>query len=238
MLAGMNPRQRRGVVLIAVSALGAAGVFAGVSSYTASVARQLGPTRPVLALTRDVPAYHPLAPSDLAAQEVPEVFAAPSELASFEQIQGRVPTAPLRQGTRLQDDVLAAVPAAQPGEREITVNVGVEASVAAALQPEDRVDVIAAYDQGGDSTPYAQVTVSNARVLRVERLGSANTRAADTGDRLTGDTVLAVTFALLPNDVTRVVLAQTVAKTLRLALVPRGNPLPVGAPAPAAGGSK
>jgi pilus assembly protein CpaB len=231
----MNPRQRRGVVLIVVSVLGAAGVFSAVSSYTASVRRQLGPTRPVLALTRDVPAYRPLTRSDFAAQQVPEVFAVGSELADFEQIQGRVPAAPLRRGTRLQDDVLVPVPAARPGEREITVNVGVEASVAAALQPDDRVDVVAAYDDGGNSKPYAQVTVSGARVLRVKRLAAAGGRAADPGDGLAGDTVLAVTFALIPRDVARVVLAQTVAKTLRLALVPRGQPVPVGAPA---GGAK
>jgi pilus assembly protein CpaB len=231
MLGAMNPRQRRGAYLIVVSVLGAVGVFSGVSQYTASVARQLGPTRPVLALSRDVPAYRPLSPADVEAQTVPEMFAARSDLAGFEEICGRVPATSLRRGTRLQDDVLVPVPSARPGEREITVNVGVEASVAAVLQPEDRVDIVAAYVEGGDRRPYAHVTVSGARVLRVERLTST---LSGKNEGLSGDTVLAATFALVPKDVTKVVLAQTVAKTLRLALVPRGSP--VGSGKPASGG--
>jgi Flp pilus assembly protein CpaB len=120
--------------------------------------------------------------------------------------------------------VLVPVPAARIGEREITVNVGVEASVAATLQPNDRVDVVAAYLASGDSKPYAQIAVSGARVLRVTRLASPGGGRAET-TVLSGDTVLAVTFALAPADVARVVLAQTVAKTLRLALVPRNAPV-------------
>jgi pilus assembly protein CpaB len=225
MLLGMNPRQRRGVILIVISVIGALAIFSGVSRYTASVARQVGPTRSVLELTRDLPAYRALTQGDVHTRAVPVMFATESELTSFAEVRGRVLATPLSAGTRLQRDVLVPAPAARPGEREITVNVGVEASVAAALRPEDRVDVVAAYDPGGTATPYAQVTVSNARVLRVERLAAAGGKQENA---LSGDTVLAVTFALLPADVTKVVLAQTVAKTLRLALVPRG--LPVGRP--------
>ena len=224
MLGYMNPRQRRGVLLIAVSVLGAAGVFSAVSHYTASVARQLGPARPVLALSHDVPAYSTLTVADLDTEQVPEVFVAANELAGFGQIGDRVPAVPLRKGTRLQADMLVPVPAARVGEREITVNVGVEASVAAALQPNDRVDVVAAYAASGDSKPYAQIAVSSARVLRVARLVPPGGGRAESAG-LSGDTVLAVTFALEPGDVAKVVLAQTVAKTLRLALLPRNTPV-------------
>jgi Flp pilus assembly protein CpaB len=233
MLSGMNPRKRRGVVLIALSVTGAAVVFSAVSSYTASVARQLGPTRPVLTLTKDVPAYVPLASADLEEQTVPVVFTAGSELARFDQIAGRVPATPLKEGSRLLEDVLVPVPAARPGEREITVNVGVEASVAAALRPEDRVDVVAAYAERSEQPAYGQLTVSNARVLRVERLASESEEVRG----LRGDTILAVTFALVPADVIKVVLAQTTAKTLRLALVPRGGAVRRPAP-PSTGGNK
>lgn len=230
MLDCMNPRKRRGVVLIALSVMGAAAVFSAVSSYTASVARQLGPTRPVLTLTQDVSAYVPLSRADFTEQTVPVVFTTGSELASFDHVAGRVPATPLKKGSRLLDDVLVQVPAARPGEREITVNVGVEASVAAALRPDDRVDVVAAYPEKAEQPAYGQLTVSNARILRVERLA---TGAGEAGG-LRGDTILAVTFALIPTDVIKVVLAQTTAKTLRLALVPPGGT----APPPPSGGQK
>ena len=221
----MNPRQRRGVVLTALSVIGAVGVFTAVSGYTASVARQLGPTRPVLVLARDVQSFTPIGAEDLETRRVPEIYLSDSDLSDVDQIAGRVPATPLTAGTRLQADALVPVPAALRGERELTVNVGVEASVAAVLKPGDRVDVVAAYEAKGKAKPFAEVSVSNARVLRVTRLQSPTDDPAD-ATVLAGDTTLAVTFALVPADVSKVVLAQTVAKTLRLALVP---------PAPAAG---
>ena len=222
----MNPRQRRGVILTALSFVGAAGVFTAVSGYTSSVARQLGPTRAVLVLSHDVPSYTPIQAADLETRRIPEMYASSTDLSTSDEIRGRVPATPLAAGTRLQSDALVPVPAALRGEREVTVNAGVEASVAAALEPGDHVDVVAAYEAKGQSKPYAQVTVSNARVLRVTRLQSTTGDADPAG--LAGDTTLAVTFALVPADVSKVVLAQTVAKTLRLALVP---------PAPVPGGN-
>lgn len=222
----MNPRQRRGVVLTALSVIGAVGVFTAVSGYTASVARQLGPTRPVLVLARDVPSYTPIQEADLETRRVPELYLSATDLSDVDQIAGRVPATPLAAGTRLQADALVPVPAALRGEREFTVNVGVEASVAAVLRPGDRVDVVAAYEARSKAKAYAEVSVSGARVLRVTRLQTPTDDAADAGV-LAGDTTLAVTFALTPADVSKVVLAQTVAKTLRLALVPPA-PVPAG----------
>ena len=220
----MNPRQRRGVVLTALSFVGAVGVFTAVSGYTASVARQLGPTRPVLVLVRDVPSYTPIEEADLETRRVPEIYTSGTDLSDLDQTVGLVPAAPMLAGSRVQRDALVPVPATLRGEREITVNVGVEASIAAVLEPGDRVDVIAAYKAKGNAKSRAEVTVSNARVLRVNRLQLPTGEEPEAGV-LDGDTTLAVTFALIPADVSKVVLAQTVADTLRLALVP---------PAPAA----
>jgi pilus assembly protein CpaB len=215
----MNPRQRRGVVLTALSVVGAVGVFTAVSGYTAAVARQLGPTRPVLVLARDLPSYTVIDPADLELRSIPEMYTSAADLSDPGQIAGRVPATPLLAGTRLQADALVPVPAAARGEREVTVTVGVEASIAAALKPGDRVDVVAAYEAKGPAKAYAEVTVSNARVLRVKRLQSTTEQDEDVSV-LAGDTTLAATFALAPQEVSRLVLAQTVAKTLRLALVP------------------
>jgi pilus assembly protein CpaB len=221
----MNPRQRRGVALLVVSVIGAAGVFSAVSRYTASVAEQLGPTRPVLSLAHDVPAYASIRPEDVTVTEIPLVFTTDAQLSRYAEIEGRVPVTTLTAGARLQRDVLVERPSARAGEREVTVNVGVEASIAASLEPEDRVDIVAAYAASGKQKPYARITVSGARVLRVRTLAEAASKTKTVPDgTLAGDTTLAVTFALKPGDVANVVLAQTVAKTLRLALQPKGVP--------------
>jgi pilus assembly protein CpaB len=234
-LTDMNPRQRRGVALLTVSVIGAFGVFSAVSRYTASVARQLGPTRPVLTLAHDVPAYGILDRSDFTVTEIPAMYATGGQLGRYEQIDGRVPAMTLPAGTRMQSEVLVPVPEAHAGEREVTVNVGVEASIAAALEPGDYVDIVAAYTATGKQKAYAQITVSGARVLRIRTLAQANasTKQVPAGT-LAGDTTLAVTFALVPDAVAKVVLAQTVAKTLRLALQPRGVAATAPKPAPPA----
>lgn len=210
-------------MLLLLSIIGAAGVFSAVSRYTASVAEQLGPTRPVLTLTRDLPAYQRLRESDVAVVEVPVMYTTEGQLSRWDQVAGRVPVTLLAAGSRLQQDVLVPTPAARAGEREVTVNVGVEASIAAVLAPEDRVDIVAAYAAAGKQKAYAQITVSGARVLRVRPLveGRAAREELPEGS-LAGDTTLAVTLALPPEAVAKVVLAQTVAKNLRLALQPKG----------------
>ena len=195
--------------------IGAGAVFASLSSYTASVARRLGPTRPVLTLARDIPAFQQLTPADLVTREIPQIYTSAAELDSFRDIAGRVPAVRLRQGAPLQDGVLVETPRARAGEREMTVEVGVQDSVAAALAPLDRVDLVAAYRSQGTEPARAALTVSGARVLRVTPIPKTSGVA--------GDSRLAVTFALTPPQVKAVALAQTVAAGLRLALQPRGS---------------
>lgn len=208
-----------------VSVLGSGAVFAALSSYTASVARQLGPTRPVLYLARDIPAFQQLTPTDLRIRNVPEMYATDAELDDYRDIGGRVPAVPLQAGAPLQDLVLVETPKARTGERELTVQVGVQDSVAVALAPLDRVDIVAAYRARGGAPAKAVETVSGARVLRVEPIPEAN--------RLAGELQMSVTFALSPKQVRAVALAQTVSDGLRLALQPRGT-APDLVPAPTA----
>ncbi|MDX6311581.1 MAG: pilus assembly protein CpaB, partial [Streptomyces sp.] len=53
----MNSRQRRGVVLLVVSALCAVAAFAGVLSVIGDARSQVGPKVTAYRLTKDVPAY-------------------------------------------------------------------------------------------------------------------------------------------------------------------------------------
>jgi len=223
----MNPRQRRGLVLLVVSIIGAGVVFAALSSYTASVARRLGPTRPVLTLARDIPAFQQLTPSDLVIRNVPRMYTSALELESFKDVDGRVPAVRLAKGVPLQEIVLVEVPRARADEREMTVPVGVQDSVAAALAPLDRVDIVSAYRSRGAQPARAVVTVSGARVLRVTPMPENSGVSG-----VSGDSRLAVTFALTPQQVKAVALAQTVSDGLRLALQPRGNAPELSAPTP------
>ena len=214
-----------------VSIIGAGLVFAALSSYTASVARRLGPTRPVLTLARDIPAFQQLTPADLLVKDVPQMYTSATELDSYLDIDGRVPAVRLAQGAPLQEVVLVEVPKAASGEREMTVEVGVQDSVAAQLAPLDRVDIVSAYRGRSGQPARAVVTVSGARVLRLTPMPKIS--------GVSGDSRLAVTFALTPKQVKAVALAQTVSDGLRLALQPRGDLPDLGVPAtPSAAPSK
>ena len=56
----MNPRQRRGALLLILAIAGAVAVFISVSSYVAEVRRETGPKLVVLQLNTDVEAFQPL----------------------------------------------------------------------------------------------------------------------------------------------------------------------------------
>ena len=56
----MNPRQRRGVLLMIVAAFGAIAVFLTIVSYVNTLNRELGTYRTVLRLTQDVDPYQPI----------------------------------------------------------------------------------------------------------------------------------------------------------------------------------
>ena len=68
----MNPRQRRGVLLILVTVLGAIVTFVAVFNYVQSVSSQVGPKTTVLELSKDVTELQEITAEDVTAVEVPE----------------------------------------------------------------------------------------------------------------------------------------------------------------------
>lgn len=160
----MSPRQRRGLVLLAVAAAFGLLVFVSVFQYTAEVSSQLGPRRPVLVAVRELPPYQRVDARDLEVRSVPEVFAPPAALRSAEDVDGRVPMTPLPAGTVVQGHDLVDVPAVPDGQREVVLSLGVEASLAGTLAPRDRVDVVMAPRRDRDTAPlvFADVPVIKA----------------------------------------------------------------------------
>lgn len=66
----MNPRQRRGVLLLLVTILGAALTFVGIAAYVNSVSSQVGPMVKVLKLTTHIDPMHPIADKDVEVVEI------------------------------------------------------------------------------------------------------------------------------------------------------------------------
>lgn len=217
----MNPRQRRGLLLTILSALGAVGVFVAVSSYVGGVRAQLGELRPALVLVADVPASAQVAESDVSVVRVPRRYLSSTTLFATRDLGGRVASTRLRRGSYLQEDMLAPPPSVRPGEREITVSFGVDNSVSGRVRPNDLVDVYATYKDDRTRAVATQPVVLFARVLRVRAREAA------------GTPVYAVTFALTRAETLRLSQAAATAASLRLALVPAQERVPSRAVVPA-----
>lgn len=207
----MSPRQRRGLLLLLLSAVAAALAVVTVVQYTADVAAQLGPRRPVVVVVRDVPAYALLAPDDVEVRQVPVVFAPPSALSSPGQLDGRVSPVPLPPGTFLQDAALVPEPALDAGQRAVTVLAGGEQSLGYTLAVGDVVDVIVGYPRRTGDDALARVELAQVPVLAVRPAGE-------------GDPGVYVTFAVSPTDALALARGLTAGATV---VVVRRPPLEV-----------
>jgi hypothetical protein len=74
----MNPRQRRGVLFLAVAVVGAIAIFFAVVGYVNDVESQVGNRVQGYVLRGDVRAYQPLAADQLEKVEIPERWPPPS----------------------------------------------------------------------------------------------------------------------------------------------------------------
>ncbi len=220
----MNPRQRRGLVLVVLTSIAAVAVFLGILTYVDDVGSRVGPSVQVLRLTRDVGAYETVTEDMLATVEVPERWVSGSTLLGDDEgdVVGKVASSTFEAGTTVQRGMMVDPPALEPGYREIAVMVDAETGVAGKVGPGDRVDIIATVG-GTDTDPASsRVWVSNAQVIDV---GVA--RAVDDEDEqgLGFDTGrgVPVTFALTTNDALKVAFVESFSVKLRLALRGAGD---------------
>src|SRR5918997_17060 len=119
----MNPRQRRGVLLMVLSGIAAVLVFVGVSSYVASVNSRVGPMVTIYRVTTDLPAFTTLSSENTEPAEVPERWAADNTVLRSADIDGRVIATPMTAGSPVSLDILVPPSDLDPTEREIAVNV-------------------------------------------------------------------------------------------------------------------
>ncbi|GAB2451657.1 Flp pilus assembly protein CpaB [Xylanimonas ulmi] len=221
----MNPRKRRGVLLLTLTGVCAIAVFLGVMSYVGSVSSQVGPMTSVVRLARDVEAYQPIEPDMLEEVDVPERWVADGTVSDVAATAGLVAAAPYRKGATVQAGMLIPRPGVQPGYREVAIIVDAETGVAGKVSPGDHVDIIATVaGSQQEERPRSELWVSNALVLEVglptdtEREGLDGTFTSTQG--------VPVTFALTTQDALRLAYGESFSVKLRLALRGAGDDEP------------
>jgi pilus assembly protein CpaB len=218
----VNPRQRRGLLLLAISALGLVVVFVLIAGYVADVRGQVEPKVRLLALAKPVEPFQAITDDMVREVEMPERWAPPSALRDRGQLVGLVAATPLAKDSLLQKDMLAAPPQLAPGQRELAILVDAETGVAGKIGPDSVVDIVATYPGNEREAAESRVVVPNARIVAV----GAPRVAGGRGVREQGadpSQVVPVTFALTPEQVLVVSYAETNAAEVRLALLRPGD---------------
>lgn len=221
----MNPRQRRGVLLLLVTLLGAALTFVGVATYVSSVSSQVGPMTQVLRLTTDIEALHAVTEADVEVVEVPERWAPANAVSSYGQVEGLVAASAYAAGSVLQTGMLTDPPGLTNGAREVAIMVDAETGVAGRIRPGDYVDIIATIEDEETGARNAQIIVQNALIIDV---GVATTvEDENASGAFTETQAVPVTFALSTADSLKISYAESFAVKLRLALRGTGDDAPL-----------
>jgi pilus assembly protein CpaB len=224
----LNPRQRRGVLLLVLAGVGAIVVFALVSSYVDDVRKEVEPKTSILVLRQAVPALQPIPPGAIGRKEVPQRYAPPRALREPLAIGNRVPNTELPAGVELQEGMLIEPPALERGQQEVSIMINADTGVAGKVQPGDRVDVNATFAGDERSVPTARKLIVNAKVVTVglPQQGARPFQPRnDSGNAANpASQVVPVTFALKPRDVLRLNFAESNAQEIRLSLVRPDDP--------------
>jgi pilus assembly protein CpaB len=218
----VNPRQRRGLLLIAIAGLGLAVVFVLIAGYVSDVRREVDPKIRLLALAKPVEQYQSITDDMVKTIEMPERWAPPSALRDQGQLVGLVAGTDLEPDTLLQRDMLTAPPQLAPGQRELAILVDAETGVAGKIGPDALVDVIATYPGDDRKAPESRVVVPNARVIEVGQPRLAGGRGVQEQSADPAQ-VVPVTFALTPEQALVISYAESNATEVRLALLRPGS---------------
>ncbi|WP_019634362.1 Flp pilus assembly protein CpaB [Actinomadura atramentaria] len=222
----MNPRQRRGVLLMAAAAAGAVLVFVTVLGYVGRVRSDadaaVGQMTTVLQAGADVAAFDPVTSAPLRQVRIPKKWSTGAFVTNVAELQGKVAAGAIPAGAYLQRGMFLDEPSLRPGQREIAIMIDAETGVAGKVRNGSIVDVYASFDstQNGDRTTSACAV----RVLnRVQVINAGEVQQGSRGDGKSAaqgaSEVMPVTFALNSDDVLKLTYAESFARKVRLALV-------------------
>lgn len=215
----MNPRQRRGVLLMLTSGVVALLLFGVVASYVSDVSARVGDLVTVYRAKADMPAFTTLDPTtQLVSEQVPRKWTSDSALVGVDELAGQKLGTPLTEGTIVTRDMLIPESDLSPTEREIAINVDAVTGVAGRVGTGDRVDIYAVFADVPGLTRQVRVLVRNVRVVSV-----SGVQQAASADGSLDREVLPVTLALEPTDSLAVSYAAAFAQEVRLVKLPPGT---------------
>ncbi|WP_128379679.1 Flp pilus assembly protein CpaB [Streptomyces cavernae] len=221
----MNSRQRRGVILLVLSALCAVGAFAGVLTVIRDVNSKVGPEVTAYRLKSDIAPYRELTASQFERTSMPERWLPGTAVTNLRDIRGKIAVTQLKKGSLLQSDMIVDRPALEAGQQEIAIMIDASTGVAGKINPGSRVNIYATFeaennDKGKDQS---KLIVPGARVLDVGKLTALEPAQSGNDRRRTAREAVPITFALDTADAQRVAFAESFAEHVRLALVADGS---------------
>ena len=225
----MNPRQRRGVLLMGVAVLGAVAVFVMIAGYVTDIGARVGPMTTSYRFTAEVEKNALITADALEEVQLPSKWLPEAAIQSFDTSRGLVATTNIPQGAMLQEGMASAPPELKPGQSEIAILIDAETGVAGKIRTGDLVDIYGTFrvrntdsDGASEDVDQARVIVSNAQVLASGVLLRVDAPEQEAGD-FEQNEVVPVTFALNREDSLKVTYAESFATKVRLALVAPGT---------------
>ncbi|MFI1480945.1 Flp pilus assembly protein CpaB [Streptomyces sp. NPDC020747] len=220
----MNSRQRRGVILLVLSALCALGAFAGVLSVIRDVDSKVGPEVAAYRLKDDVAPYRELSSDQFEKVSMPKRWLSSTAVTDLAQIRGKIAVTRLEKGSLLQRDMIVDRPELEVGQQEIAIMIDAATGVAGKINPGSRVNIYATFkDETDNGKDQSKVIVENARVIDVGKLTALDPGQSSNDRRRTANEAVPITFALDTADAQRVAYAESFAEHVRLALVAGGT---------------
>ncbi|MGW0827435.1 Flp pilus assembly protein CpaB [Streptomyces sp. NPDC002845] len=221
----MNSRQRRGVILLVLSALCALGAFAGVLSVIRDVNSKVGPEVAAYRLKDDIAPYRELTADQFEKIEMPERWLSDTAVTDLRDIDGKIAVTQLRKGSLLQTDMIVDRPELDAGQQEIAILIDASTGVAGKINPGSRVNIYATFeaDDSDNGVNQSKLIVADARVLDVGKLTALEAGQSSSDRRRTATEAVPITFALDTADAQRVAFAESFAEHVRLALVAGGD---------------
>lgn len=215
----MNPRQRRGILLIGVALVGAVAVFVMVGRYVSDVRTQLGPLVTVVAAAEDLPPFATPEPADLVVAEVPQRWLPPHSYTDPSQLTELVAAADIPAGTVLTEGMFLDRPSIGPGEREIAILVDAETGVGGKLTSGAVVDILATFEGTEEDPASVRIVVQRAEIIEVGSPVDVTESGAERRSVGFGSSErLPVTFRLSVEDARTLAYVESFATSVRLAL--------------------
>jgi pilus assembly protein CpaB len=215
----VNPRQRRGYLLIGLAVVGALTVFFSIVTFVADVNAKVGNPSSVVALVKPVHAYQVVTTDMVELRDIPTKWLPDSVITDARDVIGLVPTSDLPAGTYAQRGMFVDRPGISQGYREVAILVDAETGVAGKISPGSRVDIMVTRQQEG-SPPVrsAEVWVPNVLIIEVGVPEAVSRRSGSDSFGVSSGKAVPVTFALPVQDALKLAYAESFAVKVRLAL--------------------